>query len=157
MNQSRRDVLRSGGGITLATLLVAAGWIKPGQAIAQSAWNKAAFEAKSIPEALKLLGGGDAAKSADIQLQAPDIAENGAVVPVNITSKIGKTEQIAILIEKNPNMLAASFDILPGSEPMVSTRVKMSQTSNVYALVKADGKYFTAVKEVKVTLGGCGG
>jgi sulfur-oxidizing protein SoxY len=78
-------------------------------------------------------------------------------VPVGITSNIPKTESIAILVEKNPNTLAAVFDIPPGTEPSLSTRVKMGQTSNVYALVKADGKYYTAFKEIKVTLGGCGG
>ena len=90
-------------------------------------------------------------------VSTPDIAENGAVVPISITSSLPKTESIAILIEKNPNMLAGSFDIPPGTEPAISTRVKMGQTSNVYALVKADGRYFVASKEIKVTLGGCGG
>ena len=78
-------------------------------------------------------------------------------MPVGITSNIPKTESIAVLIEKNPNMLAAVFDIPPGTEPTISTRVKMGQSSNIYALVKADGKYFVAAKDVKVTLGGCGG
>ena len=90
-------------------------------------------------------------------MKAPDIAENGAVVPVNIESKIPGTESIALLIEKNPSPLAASFDIPAGTELSVTTRVKMAETSNVYALVKANGKYFVAKKEVKVTLGGCGG
>ncbi|MEO8507797.1 MAG: thiosulfate oxidation carrier protein SoxY, partial [Betaproteobacteria bacterium] len=89
--------------------------------------------------------------------QTPDIAENGAVVPVGVTSTIPKTESIAILVEKNPNMLVAMFDIPAGTEPSLSTRVKMGQSSNVYALVKADGKYYVASKEIKVTLGGCGG
>jgi sulfur-oxidizing protein SoxY len=89
--------------------------------------------------------------------QTPDIAENGAVVPIGITSNIPKTESIAILVEKNPNMVAAVFDIPPGTEPSVTTRVKMGQSSNIYALVKADGKYYVAAKDVKVTLGGCGG
>jgi len=84
-------------------------------------------------------------------------AENGAVVPVGIISNIPQTESIAVLIEKNPNMLAAVFDIPAGTEPSISTRVKMGQSSNIYALVKADGKYFVAAKDVKVTIGGCGG
>ena len=79
------------------------------------------------------------------------------VVPIGVTSNVSKTEAIAILIEKNPNTLAAVFDIPPGTEPSLSTRVKMGQSSNVYALVKADGKYYVASKEIKVTLGGCGG
>jgi len=154
MNNSRRDTLKAGGGIML---LAAAGWLKPGDAAAQ-AWNKAAFDTKSMDETMKALGGGAPAQSKDIAfVSTPDIAENGAVVPVGITSSIPKTESIAILVEKNPNMLTAVFDIPAGTEPSISTRVKMGQTSNVYALVKADGKYHVASKEIKVTLGGCGG
>jgi sulfur-oxidizing protein SoxY len=107
---------------------------------------------------VKALGGSAPAQSKDITFfQTPDIAENGAVVPIGITSAIPKTESIAILIEKNPNMLAAVFDLPPGTEPSLSTRVKMGQSSNVYALVKADGKYYVASKEIKITIGGCGG
>ena len=79
------------------------------------------------------------------------------MVPIGVTSNVPKTESIAILIEKNPNMLAAVFDIPPGTDSSLSTRVKMAQTSNIFALVKADGKYYVASKEIKVTLGGCGG
>ena len=107
--------------------------------------------------AVKAFGGAAATESKDISINSPDIAENGAVVPVSVSSKLGKTESISILVEKNPNALSATFDIPGGTEPFVSTRVKMGQTSNVYALVKADGQYFFASKEVKVTLGGCGG
>ena len=143
--------------MTLLGLLAGAGWLAPGEAAAQ-AWNKAAFEAKTMDEAVKAMGGAAPAQSKDIAfVSTPDIAENGAVVPVGVTSAIPKTESIAILIEKNPNMLAASFDIPAGTDPSVSTRVKMGQSSNVYALVKADGKYYVAAKEIKVTLGGCGG
>ena len=104
------------------------------------------------------LGGSASAQSKDITfVSTPDIAENGAVVPIGVASAIAKTESIAILIEKNPNILAAVFDIPPGTDPAISTRVKMGQSSNIVALVKADGKYYVAAKEVKVTLGGCGG
>ena len=103
------------------------------------------------------MGGTAATESKDINITSPDIAENGAVVPVSVASKLAKTESISILVEKNPNALSAAFEIPGGTEPFVSTRVKMGQTSNVYALVKADGKYFFATKEIKVTLGGCGG
>jgi sulfur-oxidizing protein SoxY len=157
MDSRRRDVLRTGGGITLLTLVAAAGWLKPSAAMAQ-AWNKAAFATKTMDDTMKALGGSTPAQSKDIAFVAtPDIAENGAVVPIGITSSIPNTSSIAILIEKNPNMLAAIFEIPAGTEPSVSTRVKMGQTSNVYALVKADGKYYVASKEIKVTLGGCGG
>ncbi len=157
MNGTRRRVLQAGGGATLMTLLAAAGWLTPGTAAAQ-AWNKNAFEAKTMDETMKAFGSGAPAQSKDIAfVSTPDIAENGAVVPIGVSSSIPKTESIAILIEKNPNMLAASFDIPAGTDPSISTRVKMGQSSNVYALVKADGKYYVASKEIKVTLGGCGG
>jgi sulfur-oxidizing protein SoxY len=157
MDTQRRDILKKGGGVTLFTLVAAAGWL-PRDAAAQAAWNKAAFDTKTMDETMKALGGGAPVQSKDIAfVQTPDIAENGAVVPVGVTSTIPKTESIAILVEKNPNMLVASFDIPAGTEPAISTRVKMGQSSNVYALVKADGKYYVASKEIKVTLGGCGG
>ena len=157
MGTTRREWMKSGGGVTLLTLIAAAGWLKPEDALAQ-AWNKAAFEAKTMDEALKALGAGAPAASKDITfVSTPDIAENGAVVPIGIASAIPKTEAIAILIEKNPSTLTANFDIPPGTDPAISTRVKMAQTSNVYALVRADGKYYVTSKEIKVTLGGCGG
>jgi len=157
MNGSRRKALKSGGGLTLLALVTAAGWLRPVAAFAQ-AWNKGAFETHSMDETLKALGATPPVQSKDVVfVSTPDIAENGAVVPISITSNVPKTESIAIMIEKNPNMLTAVFDIPAGTDPSVSTRVKMAQTSNVYALVKADGKYHVASKEIKVTLGGCGG
>ena len=158
MNSGRRSVLKGTGGAAVLALASAAGLFKPGSAWAQAGWNKAAFETKSLNDAVKAMGGGAAAESKDITITSPDIAENGAVVPFTITSKVPNTAAIAILVEKNPNILAANFDIPQGTEPWVNTRVKMGQTSNVIALVKtADGKYQYASKEVKVTLGGCGG
>ncbi len=158
MNIQRREALRQGGGISLLALVAAAGWLKPGEARAADAWNKAAFETNTMDATVKALGGSAPAQSKDIVFfQTPDIAENGAVVPIGITSNIPKTESIAILVEKNPNMLAATFDIPAGTEPSLSTRIKMGQSSNVYALVKADGKFYVTSKEIKVTLGGCGG
>lgn len=154
MNSSRRSALRSA---TVMGLAVMAGLIRPGSAWAES-WNKAAFDTKSLNDTVKALGGASAAESKDIQfVNTPDIAENGAVVPFTIVSKIPKTESMSLLVEKNPNTLAASFNIPDGTEPWINTRVKMGQSSNVFALVKADGKYYYATKEVKVTLGGCGG
>ncbi len=155
MNLQRREALKAGGGLGLLGLLAAAGLITPGQARAE--WNKAAFDAKTIEETLKALGAGTPANSADVQLTAPDIAENGAVVPVGVVSTLAGVEAIAILIEKNPNPLAASFVLPAGTEATVQTRVKMGQTSDVYALVKVGGQFLMAKKEIKVTLGGCGG
>ena len=155
MKIQRREVLKAGGGLGLFGLLAAAGLITPSQARAE--WNKSAFDAKTIEETLKALGAEAAANSADVQLTAPDIAENGAVVPVGVVSTLAGVEAIAILIEKNPNPLAASFTLPAGTEAVVQTRVKMGQTSEVYALVKAGGKFYMSKKEIKVTLGGCGG
>ncbi len=156
MNQMRRTTLKAGGGAGVLALLAAAGFAIPGSAWAAD-WNKAAFEGKSTQDALKALGAGSPANSGDIVIRAADIAENGAVVPVGVESKIPGTQSISILVDKNPNALAASFDLPAGTEPSVTTRVKMGQTSDVYALVKADGKFDVAKKEIKVTIGGCGG
>ncbi|AMS32318.1 MAG: thiosulfate oxidation carrier protein SoxY [Betaproteobacteria bacterium] len=157
MNMNRREVLKASGGTTVMALMISVGLLKSGDAAAQE-WNKNAFEAKNLNDTVKALGGTAATESKDITfVNAPDIAENGAVVPVGVQSKIPKTEMIAILVEKNPNSLSASFTIPDGTEATVSTRVKMGQTSNVHAVVKAEGKFYYATKEIKVTLGGCGG
>jgi sulfur-oxidizing protein SoxY len=158
MDSGRRKILKGTSGAAVLGLAMAAGLFKPGAAWAQQSWNKAAFDTKSLNDVVKALGGTQPVESKDIQfVNSPDIAENGAVVPFTIVSKIPKTESIALLIEKNPNILAANFAIPEGTEPWVNTRVKMGQSSNVIALVKADGKNYYATKEVKVTLGGCGG
>ena len=155
MNVHRREFVRSA---SVLGLMVSAGLLSARQARAQQqAWNKAAFEAKSLDDTVKALGGSSSAQSADITITAPDIAENGAVVPVGVTSKIPNTQSVYILVEKNPNALAAGFGIPAGTEANVATRIKMGQTSNVHAVVKADNKFYVATKEVKVTLGGCGG
>jgi sulfur-oxidizing protein SoxY len=151
MNQKRREVLRL---TAVIGLMAATGLISQAEA---STWNKAAFEGKTLDDVLKALGGSAPSKSGAITINAPDIADNGAVVPVGVTTTMPKTQQIAILVEKNPSALAAQFMMTPDTEPFVASRVKMGQTSNVHALVKADGKWFVSTKEVKVTLGGCGG
>ena len=153
MNQQRRDALRIS---TVLGLAVAAGLLTPAEAFAND-WNKAAFDTKNLNDTVKALGGTGATISKDVVIVAPDIAENGAVVPVGVTTALANVQQIAILVEKNPNVLSGNFTIPPGTEATVNTRVKMGQTSNVHALVKADGKWLLATKEIKVTLGGCGG
>lgn len=152
ISQNRRQLLRHGGALGL---IAAIGSLIP--RVASAAWNKMAFEGKSLADTYKSLGVEGAKESGEIQILASDIAENGAVVPVQAVSKLPNTTQISFLVEKNPNMLAALFDIGPDMVPDVTTRIKMGQTSNVIALVKADGKFYTATKEIKVTLGGCGG
>lgn len=153
MNQSRRDMLRVSAVLGMA---FSAGLLKPSDVFAAE-WNQKAFDAKSLEDVLKAIGGDKFTVSADVAITGPDIAENGAVVPVSVSSKAANTEYIAILVEKNPSALSAAFNLPAGTEPTVSTRVKMGGTSNVHALVKADGKWLVASKEIKVTLGGCGG
>ena len=153
MRKTRRDFIKLSG---VYAAMAAAGLLSAEEAFAQQARNKA-FEAKSLEETVKLLGGTTAVQSGEISITAPDIAENGAVVPIAVTSKIPNTQNIYILVDKNLNSLSAGFGIPPGTEPNVATRVKMAQTSNVHAVVKADNKFYVATKEVKVTLGGCGG
>jgi sulfur-oxidizing protein SoxY len=148
----RRGFLRKTGFLAVAA---SAFTLLPRLALA--AWNKPAFDSKTLADAYKAMGVDAPTASGDVQLLASDIAENGAVVPVQAVSKLPNTTQISFLVEKNPNMLAALFEIGPDTVPDVTTRIKMGQTSNVIALVKADGKFYTATKEIKVTLGGCGG
>lgn len=155
MNNPRRTFLKLTGRVGAFAAAFAAGLVASGQAWAAT-WNKAGFESKALADVMKSLGATGAAESKDIVITAPDIAENGAVVPVAITSKLPNTQQISIVAEKNPFPLAATFDVSGGSEGYVSARIKMGQTSDVWAVVKADGKYFTARKEVKITVGGCG-
>lgn len=155
MNNQRRIFIRFAGNAGAMLIAAATGLLKAGAAWA-APWNKTAFEAKTFAEALKGLGANNLIESKDIVITAPDIAENGAIVSIAITSRIPNTQSIAFIAEKNPFPLAASFDILPGSDSYVSTRLKIGQSTDVRAIVKADGKFYTAVKEVKVTVGGCG-
>jgi sulfur-oxidizing protein SoxY len=156
IDNGRRLVLKQGSASAVMGLFVAAGLVRPGAAFA--AWNQTAFTAKGVEPVVKALGGASPAASKDVSWgSTPEIAENGAVVPISIESKIPNTESIAILVEKNPSSLTAVFTIPAGTDPSVSTRVKMGETSQVHALIKADGKYFIATREIKVTLGGCGG
>ncbi|MBX9813027.1 MAG: thiosulfate oxidation carrier protein SoxY [Burkholderiales bacterium] len=155
MDVLRRSFLKLTAGAGALAAAAAAGLVNSGQAWAVN-WNKSAFESKAVADALKSIGASNLIESKEIVITAPDIAENGAVVPVAVTSKIPNTQSISILAEKNPFPLAASFDIAGGGEGYVSTRVKMGQTSNVRVVVKADGKFYTAAKEIKITVGGCG-
>jgi len=155
MNIARRTFLKLTGGAGAFAAAFVVGLVSSGRVLAAN-WNKAGFESKALADAMKSLGATGATESKDIVITAPDIAENGAVVPVAVTSKLPNTQQISIIAEKNPFPLAATFDISGGSEGYVSARIKMGQTSDVWAVVKAGGKYYTARKEVKITVGGCG-
>ena len=155
MNALRRNVLKSAAGAGTVAVAVAAGLLKPTLALAGA--PRSAYEAKNVGDALKGMGASGAADSKDITIKAPDIAENGAVVPVEVTSSIAGTTSIAIVAEKNATPLVADFDLSNGAQGFISTRIKMGQTSLVRAVVTAGGKTYTSAKEVKVTIGGCGG
>ncbi|WP_372659691.1 thiosulfate oxidation carrier protein SoxY [Hydrogenophaga sp.] len=151
MNPSRRTALKT---TSAFATLVSLGIVTQSQA--QAAVDRAGFQVKTLADALKAIGGTPAA-SDQITVISPDIAENGAVVPVGVSSKLPNTTEMYLVIEKNPTPLSCGFTIPAGTLPEVQTRVKMGQSTHVVAVVKADGKLFSASKETKVTLGGCGG
>ena len=155
MNEDRRKILKAGVGFGLLSALLAIGMVSPRQA--QAAVSRGAFDAKTIDEVYKALGISAPAASDQIMINASDIAENGAVVPIGIKSSLPNTQAMALLVERNPNPLAAHYDLTEMALPDITMRVKMGQTSNVVALVMADGKFFSVTKEIKITLGGCGG
>jgi sulfur-oxidizing protein SoxY len=156
MDQLRRTFLKSAGVAGSVVLAISAGLLKSGEVLA-AAWNTAAFGAKNISDAMSGAGFAGAVESKDIVINAPEIAENGAVVPVEVTSKIPGTTSLAIFVEKNPTPMVASFELMNGAESYIHVRIKMGQTSLVRVAVKANGKTYMASKEVKVTIGGCGG
>jgi sulfur-oxidizing protein SoxY len=150
---ARRKALKTGGSLGLLGLFAAIGLIQPGTA--RAARNIRSFEAKTMDDALDALGAALAENSTDIQVTAPETAENGAFVPVTITSSLPRIEQISILVDKNPTMLVANFILPESTEGLITTRIRMAQTANVIVLVKADGKFYRTSREVKVVLGGC--
>ena len=153
MSMNRRSLIKV---VAAGGALMGLGLLMPRMAMA--AWAKEAFEAKEQNTAIKsLYGDAELTESAEVILDAPDIAENGAVVPVTVSTGMANVESMSIFIENNPSPLAAQFIIPEGTAADVSTRVRMGKTTNVTAVIKADGKLYSATKEVKVTIGGCGG
>ncbi|MBK7547288.1 MAG: thiosulfate oxidation carrier protein SoxY [Rhodoferax sp.] len=151
--QTRRQAIKKSA--VVAGLLASTGLFPQ---FAFAAYNAPAFEAKSIQDALKALGAGAPAESKDITVTGPDIAENGAVVPLGVSTTLTGVKRMLIMVEKNPASLTALFNMTDSVEPSFSTRAKMGQSSDVYAVaIMGDGKVLFAKKEVKVTLGGCGG
>lgn len=156
MNQIRRTFLQATMAAGTVAVATGAGLLSPRSVLA--AWPKNAFDARSVADAVKALAGNsNTVDSKEIVVEAPDIAENGAVVSVTIKSKAPNTEQISVLVPENANPLCASYITSDAVDGFVTGRIKMRKTSDVVAVVKADGKLLTAKKPVKVTLGGCGG
>ena len=157
MISMKRRIFLKGALATGATgLAISAGLLTPRVVLA--AWPKSAFDATNVDGAVTGLFGSNALTGSDkIKIKAPDIAENGAVVPISVTTDIDGAESISVIAEKNSNPLAASFVLGAGAEAYVSTRIKMGKTASVIAVVKAGDKLYSTGKEVKVTIGGCGG
>jgi sulfur-oxidizing protein SoxY len=154
---TRRLVLRGAGSIGLAGLSIVSFGTTPTLAAANDKYPEDAFKQKDGKEAIKLLYGRAAEPSEKIKLDAPEIAENGAVVPISVSTSLPEVTSIAFVVPENPNVLAAYYKIPESTIPNVANRLKMAKTSNVIAIVESGGKLFSATKEVKVTVGGCGG
>lgn len=154
MNPRRRDFLHTTAGSASLAALLAAGLLKPSRVLA--AWNAEAFESRSIAEALRRIGAEKAAPSPEILLKAPEIADNGAAVTVEVISRIPATRRISLLVDKNPLPLILQMDFAAGVKPQFGARIKMAETSTLRAVVEAEGKTYTVMREVQVTLGGCG-
>jgi sulfur-oxidizing protein SoxY len=154
---TRRLVLCGVGSIALTGLSVVSFGATPTLAAANDKYPEDAFKQKDGKEAIKLLYGRPIEPSEKIKLDAPEIAENGAVVPISVSTSLVDVTSIAFVVPENPNVLAAYYKIPQGTLPNVANRLKMAKTSNVTVIVESGGKLFSATKEVKVTVGGCGG
>src|SRR6185436_18636432 len=154
---SRRVILQGAGAIALVGLGNLSFGLAPALAAANDKYPDEAFKAKSEADAIKALYGKAAEASEKIKLDAPEIAENGAVVPVSVATTLADVTSISFLVSENPVVLIASYKIPAGTMPVVANRIKMAKTSNVTVVVEAGGKVYSAAKEVKVTVGGCGG
>ena len=152
---TRRLILQGAGAVALVGLGNLP--FAPAFAAANDKYPEEAFKQKSVDDSIKLLYGKTAEKSDKIKLDAPEIAENGAVVPIAVTSTLADVTAIAFLVAENPNALVAAYKIPAGTMPSVANRIKMARTSNVIVVVEAGGKLYSTSKEVKVTVGGCGG
>lgn len=156
MNLLRRKFVKTATFVGAAVSVAASGILIPQRAL--GAYAQAAFDAKDVNGALSAsLGSDQHTASGDVKLKAPDIAENGAVVPITVSSSMGNVDAISIIASTNASPLTSTYMLSSASEPFVSTRIKMGKTGDVIAVVKADGKLYSATKEVKVTIGGCGG
>src|SRR4051812_28477781 len=154
---TRRLILQGAASVALLGLGNLPFGAAPARAAANDKYPEEAFKQKSEADAIKALYGKNAEPSDKVKLDAPEIAENGGVVPITVSSSLADVTSISILIAENPNALAASYKIPAGTLPSVANRLKMAKTTNVIAIVEAGGKLYSTTKEVKVTVGGCGG
>jgi len=154
---TRRLILRGAGAVALIGLGDTAFGVFPALAAANDKYPEEAFKQKGDADAIKALYGRSHEASDQVKLDAPEIAENGGVVPISVTTTLADVTSIAFFVRENPNALAASYQIPAGTVPAVANRLKMAKTTDVIVIVEAGGKLYSATKEVKVTVGGCGG
>ena len=154
---TRRLILQGAASVALLGLGNLPFGVAPAYAAANDKYPEEAFKLKNEADAIKALYGKTAEPSDKVKLDAPEIAENGGVVPISVTTTLDKVTSISFFVAENPSALAASYKIPDGTIPAVANRLKMAKTTNVTAIVEADGKLYSATKEVKVTVGGCGG
>jgi sulfur-oxidizing protein SoxY len=154
---TRRLILQGAGSVALIGLGAVPFSLAPAFAAANDKYPEDAFKQKGAADAIKSLYGRTAEASDKVKLDAPEIAENGAVVPISVSTTLTEVSSIAFLASENPNALAAVYRIPPGTMPSVANRLKMAKTCDVIVIVEAGGKLYSATKEVKVTVGGCGG
>lgn len=155
MAPRRRSFLQAFGSAGILAGLVGGGLLRPGQALAVD-FNRAAFDARSAADALRLIGATAAETSADIVLKTPEIAENGAAVPIEVISNIPGTTRLSVLVDKNPFPLALQFNFAPPAVARFQARLKMGESFRLRIVASAGGKHYTVFREVKVTAGGCG-
>jgi sulfur-oxidizing protein SoxY len=157
MNQLRRRLLRGGTSLAMMVPWLGSGLLVPSRVLAAE-WNRPAFTARNVADALKSYGAAGAAESRDIVISAPEIAENGAKVEIEIASQIPATRSIAVFADKNPMPLCATLEFSGNALPFCRVQLKLAETTRIRAVVRAgDGKTYVAFRDVKVTLGGCGG
>ncbi len=152
MDRQRRDLLHISAALGLA---FTAGILKPSDVFAAD-WNTRLFDVKTLKEALAELGAANVVNSDAVILSGPEMVSSGAVVPLSFESKIPQTEFMAVLVQKNPLPMTATFTIPPGTDAVISTRIKMGETSTIYGLVKAEGKFYVGSTMIKVRAGGGG-
>ncbi len=155
MQKGRRDFLQAFGNATLVAGVLGAGLLKPGSARAVEC-NRAAFDAKTAADALRLIGAAGAEASRDILLKVPEVAENCAAVPIEVVSQIPGTTRLSVLVDKNPFPLALQFNFAAGATPRFQAKLKMAETSRLRIVASAAGRHYTIFRDVRVTVGGCG-
>lgn len=155
LNTQRRTVLKGAAALSVFSIAAITGLVSPRSVLA--AWPEQSFGAKSLDSALNSLFGTTDTKAGKITIKAPEIAENGAVVPVTVSTGLANIKRIALFVEKNPQPLTCSYDFAGNLEGYIATRIKMGETSDIVAAVETNEGIFTARKTVKVTIGGCGG